>query len=838
MATERLLEREPGDKEFDPTPGDGSAPPVNPPPVRWLSHEGVARWRVVLTGPKGQRLEFGPLRDAILALRERLSPGEWTWQFFGLNDAGDVVGESHPRAFTVRRGLPGFASPDVRKLERAWKGRRPRLFAERIAMLREHLEGEFAAPYQQLQTWCELAERQPRMPEPADYRPLPRDSVGHNEDWHRILSAGKVGSAHAARFALSFLLNGNTRHLGLAKRWAKNLLDWSPWGTTSLAICDEAGMTMLERLSFVYDWLYPHWSDVERERFREVMLIRGEEARERDRRVGFAARPFFNHQCRTLAFTGAAGVAFLGDIPQAAEWLQYVLDVMAVSYPSGSWGSDDGGWSQGLNYWSAYMMRLIHFVAAAQELGIDFAAAPYYRNTGYFAVYHLPPYAPCGGFGDAAYRPPGLNHKLVVGAFGAAARDGYLRAYADAVPATRRRPEETLADSSLVGDARRWDAWDMPEVLELLFTPGPDLEPKDLRELSPARVFPYVGWAAMHSALGDAERDSWLEFKSSPFGSVSHSHTDQNAFNLYACGERLLIDSGYYPWYFSPHDALWTNQSWAHNLVLVDGRGQPPYDWFARGRIAAFSDTPPFAYVRGEAAEAYNRPPHRAALELAERHCPELIERMGPATEVRRASRSVLMIDADRPVYVVLDWLRTADPVRFQWLAHAEEKMELERSGFRVRRGAARLQVKFICPTELSLKQDDRFFVDPEARHDGAPKQWHLTAETAEPAPVARFMTVLLPHCEGQEPPAVEPLVGEAAIGARVGEDLILAPPTGVAGPFSWGEVRADAAAVVLSKGAIFAAEATLLEMGSRTLVEESERNTVSVPEPEADQAR
>ena len=831
---ERILERAPGVKEFDPVPADGAEPPVNPPPIRWLAHDGVARWRVELTGPNGKSLEFGPLRDPILALRTRLAPGPWRWRFIGLDAAGAEIGRSSLRTFTVKRGLKGFVSPDVRKLERAWRGLRPRLFGKRIAMIREHLDGEFAVPYRQLATWCTLAEDQPPIPEPEDYRPYPPDAEEHNEDWIRILSDGRVASAHAVRFALSYLLTDNEEHMTLAKRWAMNCLAWSPWGTTSLATCDEAGMPLLERLSVVYDWLYPHWTEAERDRCLEVMLVRGEEARERDRQTGFAARPFFNHQCRTLAFTGQAGIAFLGDIPQAAEWLQYVLDVLAVSYPSGSWGSDDGGWSQGPGYWAAYMSQVVKMVAAGAELGIRFDTAPYYRNTGYFAAYNFPPYAPCGGFGDGAYSRPGSLQKLVVGAFGAAAGDGYLRSYADGLEATLREPTEMLADTSITYAAHRWDGWGMPEISALLLTPGPGLEPKDLRELPAARAFPYVGWAAMHSAIGDAENDTWLQFKSGPFGSVSHSHADQNSFNLFAYGQALLIDSGYYPWYGSPHDALWTRQSWAHNLVLVAGHGQPPFDWFARGRIESFSDAPPFAYARGEAAEAYNRPPDDGALKLAKKHAPELAEKMGPATKVGRASRSVLMIGGERPWYVVLDWLEVADAVKFQWLAHAHERMEILANGFGVRRGAARLAARFICPAGLSLSQHDRFPILPEARAKDSPNQWHLTAETIEPASQARFMVVLAPYRGDGEPPEVEPLAGEGFIGARIGNDVVVAPETGVTGRLHCGKVEAEAALLAVSGGKLFAAEATRVRVGAKTLIESEQPVTVVRRAPRA----
>ena len=48
-------------------------------------------------------------------------------------------------------------------------------------------------------------------------------------------------------------------------------------------------------------------------------------------------------------------------------------------------------------------------------------------------------------------------------------------------------------------------------------------------KLDGSRFFADIGWVTMHSALGDAEEDVWALFKSSRFGSFSHSHADQNA---------------------------------------------------------------------------------------------------------------------------------------------------------------------------------------------------------------------------------------------------------------------------------------------------------------------
>jgi len=191
---------------------------------------------------------------------------------------------------------------------------------------------------------------------------------------------------------------------------------------------------------------------------------------------------------------------------------------------------------------------------------------------------------------------------------------------------------------------------------------------------------------------------------------------------------------------------------------------------------------------------------------------------MGPAAEVRRASRSVLMVAGGRPFFAVLDWLETAAALRFQWLAHALEEMEIVPGGFNVRRNAARLAVRFIAPQSLEIAQHDRFTYPPEGRCRGLAAQWHLSAQTAAPAESARFMTVLVPYRDGEEPPEIRALSGEGCIGAEVGDDLVLAPAAGVAGEFRHGELVAAAAVLAVSGRRVFAAESTRVAVAGKEL--------------------
>lgn len=77
--------------------------------------------------------------------------------------------------------------------------------------------------------------------------------------------------------------------------------------------------------------------------------------------------------------------------------------------------------------------------------------------------------------------------------------------------------------------------------LHLKWPPAPLARPP--RDLPQALLMRDIGWAALHSDLADRERNIMVQFKSSPFGSFSHSHADQNSFVLEAFGrpQALLI---------------------------------------------------------------------------------------------------------------------------------------------------------------------------------------------------------------------------------------------------------------------------------------------------------
>ncbi len=68
-------------------------------------------------------------------------------------------------------------------------------------------------------------------------------------------------------------------------------------------------------------------------------------------------------------------------------------------------------------------------------------------------------------------------------------------------------------------------------------------EALDSNDLPLAKVFPDVGMVYMHSNLNDHRDNMMLAMRSSPYGSYSHMHADQNTFNIAYGGKPLFFNS-------------------------------------------------------------------------------------------------------------------------------------------------------------------------------------------------------------------------------------------------------------------------------------------------------
>ncbi len=522
------------------------------------------------------------------------------------------------------------------------------------------------------------------------------------------------------------------------------------------------------------DWIGDELDPGEKSRVLSSLKERGNQLLDYYTEKDFISAPWSNHAVRALAFTGLAGLSALGELPEAEKWLAYVIRCYLTSFPT--WGGDDGGWSQGLSYWTAYVLWQTNFIDALQlSTDVDLFKKPFFRNNGYFAVYFHPPYATRGGFGDHGEAAPNLAEKLLVQRYARAFEDPVLLWQAENI----HYDESHLNRLQVVPGEMDWKEWFMEDVIAILSAPPSNLSPSSPAGLPQAKLLRDIGWTAMHSDLGNAENDVWMLFKSSPYGSFSHSHADQNSFQVNAYGKSLIIDSGYYPWYGSPHHNLWTRMTRAHNAILINGHGQPHGTMAASGTIEMFEPGETISIVSGECARAYNLPMNEFTVNQWKETLDEPLPDMNP--EARVVRRTIAFShNRENPWMAISDYLKTDGPATFDYTLHTLEKMQLDQNSQElfVQKENAGMDIYFLSPDKLAFRQSDKFPVVPTERYEGADKQWHFTASTLDPIDEMRFLVLMIPRrmSESENPSLDVKRIDYGTVkGFQVGEDKVLA---------------------------------------------------------------
>jgi hypothetical protein len=292
--------------------------------------------------------------------------------------------------------------------------------------------------------------------------------------------------------------------------------------------------------------------------------------------------PFDSHANTSLIFVVLISTLALGDIPDAQKWFDFSFRVYANN-PS-PWSGPEGGYANGTayaEYTAGYLVAL--WDPLVQATGVNFYAKPWALGFLDFATQFTPPGARNHLFGDGSDTRPDPR---VFNAF-----------------ASRMATPRAAWYARQLGGAE--------DTLTLLEAPYPMPVKSAPYESAPAPAayYPSIGWTAMHSSINSPGRTSFY-FKSSPYGSFSHSHGDQNAFMLSVAGQPLLIKAGWYDWFGSPYWTNWYSQTKSQNAVTFDGgRGQDTSGYREQlqhnGRITAFSSQPGWDYAEGDATPAY-----------------------------------------------------------------------------------------------------------------------------------------------------------------------------------------------------------------------------------------
>jgi hypothetical protein len=687
------FDRAPTLAEINYSPAGNQVTASNPPAFIWLPVEGadlhIMQYSRTRSFRPARTTTVRNLDMTVHVPAEVMEPGVWYWRY-GYND-GREDHFSRSYRFEIPESAVHFPLVSAEEFISKIPKQRPRLYfsPDLVREIRSDKDGQYSGLTRPVIAEAEmiLAMNEPLFEEPEPWPEQDYEDL-YNKAWRSM----RPYTQRMLTSAMAYLYTGDRRFAMEARRRLMHFMTWEVEGSSSTIWPTELGMDIAENTPPVFDWIYDILSEDERELCKEVLTARMVQInRDVHRSRNMESRPFSSHPGRMVGFAIEGGIVLAHESPEAKDWLDYTLRLLWSTYPA--WGGDEGGWHEGISYWSSYMRRMTRIVHELDYYGIPLKNKPFFQNTGYYGLYAAYPHRPTGSFGDGAQTPPGVAAGLIT----------YILSNLYDNPYFRWHAEEISALPSGRKAAR-------------IFNPHLEARPPD--DLPQSRVFYDVGLVAMHSKMAEPDNNVMMLFKSNPFGAISHNHASQNAFIIEAFKEPLAISSGYYRSYGSPHHRNWVWETKAHNSILVDNEGQVPRQRSSRGEIIQYRENENFVYTAGDATEAYG-----GRLEKFHRH--------------------VIFV---RPGYfVIIDDLKSSGrESTYQWLLHAMNEMQVDQTSNVVisTSGDARLTARFLTPGDLEFRQHTGF--DPAVIDAiSAPDQFHLVASTKDPAVSQRFVTVM-----------------------------------------------------------------------------------------------
>jgi hypothetical protein len=701
MAQElKLDERPAGPEEWGYRPADGTVSQVNPPSFSWRPQRDLT-WEIECARDTTfVRIEYraNDVEFSVHCPPRTFEPGTYTWRYRGKDKSGKYTNWSRARTFTIARDAVAMPLPAREELISRIPKTHPRLFMrpENLKRLRELAQGRMKPQYDELVKECEgLLAKPPATEEPPTY---PKGMQSGSDAWREMWWGNRTYTIRAlngaATLAFTRLLGGQEKYGLEAKRILLECAKWDPKGSTGYRYNDEAGMPYNYYFSRTYSFVNDLLSEQEKEICRRVMKIRGEEMYQHlcPRHLW---QPYASHSNRAWHKLGEIGIAFLGEIEGAEDWVWFAANVFFNVYPV--WSDDDGGWHEGVSYWSSYIGRFTWWADVMREaMGINAYDKPYFSKLGYYAMYLMPPGKIDGGFGDGANRYRASSLVPLMSQLAAQAGNGHWQWYAEQMGGPQ--PEK-----GYIGFIRGALA---------------KVEPKAPDDLPASKLFTGIGQAYLNTTLTSAENDVQVIFKSSPMGTQSHGSEANNSFALWAYGQRLLIRTGHYYSYGGPHHRDWMWSTRSVNNITVNGKGQAKRTAKSQGEIVAFKSTPGLDVVVGEAGSAYETP-------------------------LERFTRAIIFV---KPEFIVVyDRLEAKEPSTYEYWLHAVNKIDAENQHrVQVKNGDVVCDIDFLTPAGLTFEQTDQY--DPNPGPQITLREWHLTAKTAEKKQKTEFVTVYWPH--------------------------------------------------------------------------------------------
>lgn len=287
-----------------------------------------------------------------------------------------------------------------------------------------------------------------------------------------------------------------------------------------------------------------------------------------------------------VAAAGLVGLAF-PELPQARGWTEFAVGEINWQFERGVW---DGCWHESPRYHAAMLeITGMFFHVLERRTGVSLFPHPQYKAMlDWFVRFQTPLDKVAGatlGRPDGVALLPGIGDASWTNvSFGVAAMFAPHYAQTDPRLAARIMWTWQRAGRPFDGDSVEW--------ARVLIDPTLRAEPQVLgSDSSPGK-----GYVMMRSGFNTPE-EIWFLLRCGNATRAGHDNADWNAFNLYAYGVPLALDSASGA-YSDPRHKAWHDKAVAHNTVVFGERSQERKD----GRVLQWSSRAEVDYSVSDAS--------------------------------------------------------------------------------------------------------------------------------------------------------------------------------------------------------------------------------------------
>lgn len=650
----------------------------------------------------------------------KLENGTWYWRFRSVNAAGEKSAWSPVYSFNMTEEVPVFVTPTVKKLLSNIPQNHPRIYCflgKSLDVARKQVwkHPEFEAMITDSRTAL---------------------SINYANDTKPYQQISKMSEC-CDNLNTAYQMLQRDVYADKMVQNVRYLLQSEP--DPQIIENDFKAGELVYTLACTYDHCYQRFNQTEREQI-ENMILKVLKEYYFNRILGKKETHIFDNHFWQFTFRHflQGALVIYDKYPLAKEYLEYSYELWTARAPASGFNRD-GLWHNGANYFSANSVTLSYVPTLFSYLtGVDFMQHPWYKNVGQAMLYSWQPEALTDGFGDGHEK---MNNKPL--RIRSAFADFIARTTGDAYAAWYSSINTRYQTESETRLFRMASGLHRPHRSEL---------PADVPK---AVWFKDCGEMIANSNLKDYKHNISLSFRSSPFGSGSHTHSNQNAFNLHYGGKAIYHAVGHYMNFSDKHNLLSYRHTRAHNTMLIDGIGQP-FTTRAYGNIVRMFNGEHISYALGDASNAYcgisEYPMWKE--NFAKQSLEQSRENGFGETPLKKYLRHIFLLHPN--IVVIYDELEAEKEVRWDWLLHSPVKFDIDEKNAilttRDEEGNFVSTAQLFCEQKSKITQTDEYLAAPNeknaVRGENFTKPWSLTA-SFESSKKNRILTVIQVEANG-----------------------------------------------------------------------------------------